>query len=353
MRGGSTASVTLRDVALRVGVTPAAVSMALSGSTRISQATTERIRAAAAELGYVPSSAAKALRRQRSDAIALVVPNSSQHVFGHSYFMHVLTGVSAAANERDVQVLISTSATEASGLTAYERVMRSRSADGAIVTSAAIGDPNIGRLAASGLPVVLLGNYPDLPETTSVGWDDVSASRTVTEHLIVTHDRRRLLHVTGPLDHRTAVDRREGFLQAVKAHGLAGASAIVEGDFDEASGFDAVTGKRFAAAGFDGVVFANDDMAFGGLQALRRDGLSVPEDVAIVGFDDFGLSRTTDPGITTMHVQAEEVARIATERLFALIDASQSAPTRDDLPVSLVCRASCGCPRPDVVLSGS
>ena len=346
-------NVTLRDVASRVGITPAAVSMALSGSSRISQSTAERVRAAAAELGYVPSSAAKALRRQRSDAIALVVPNSSQHVFGHSYFMHVLTGVSAAANERDVQVLISTSATEASGLTAYERVMRSRSADGAIVTSAAIGDPNIGRLAASGLPVVLLGNYPDLPDTTSVGWDDVKASRSVTEHLIVSHGRHRLLHVTGPLDHRTAVDRRAGFLQAIEAHGLTDGSAVVEGDFDEASGFDATASNRFGAHGFDGIVFANDDMAFGGLQALRQDGVSVPDDVAIVGFDDFGLSRTTDPGITTMHVQAEEVARIATERLFALIDTTQSAPTRDDLPVSLVRRESCGCARPDVVLSGN
>ena len=212
-------SVTLKDVAARVGVTPAAVSMALGGSTRISEATAARVKAAASELGYVPSSAAKALRSQRSDAIALIVPNSTQHVFGHSYFMHVLTGVSSAANERDVQVLVSTSASEASGLTAYERVMRSRTADGAIVTSAAIGDPNIGRLAASGLPVVLLGSYPDLPGATSVGWDDVAASRMATEHLIVEHGKRRLLHVTGPLDHQTSVDRRDGFLDAVRAHG--------------------------------------------------------------------------------------------------------------------------------------
>ena len=91
-------------------------------------------------------------------------------------------------------------------------------------------------------------------------------------------------------------------------------------------------------------------MAFGGLQALRRDGLRAPDDVAIVGFDDFGLSRTTDPGITTVHVQAEEVARIATERLFALIDAPRTEPTRDVLEVALVRRESCGCPRQDPVL---
>jgi DNA-binding LacI/PurR family transcriptional regulator len=264
--------------------------------------------------------------------------------------MHVLTGGSSAANEQDVQVLVSTSASEASGLTAYERVMRSRTADGAIVTSAAIGDPNIGRLAASGLPVVLLGTYPDLPDATSVGWDDVAASRMVTEHLITEHGKRRLLHVTGPLDHQTSVDRRDGFLQATQVHGIAADAAVAEGDFDERSGFEALRGRQFGEGGFDGVVFANDDMAFGGLQALRREGLRVPDDVAIVGFDDFGLSRTTEPGITTIHVQAEEVARIAAERLFALIDGTQASPTRDDLEVSLVRRESCGCPRQDVVL---
>jgi DNA-binding LacI/PurR family transcriptional regulator len=350
MSDGPTRTVTLKDVAQKVGVTPAAVSMALSGHSRISRATADRVRAAAAELGYVPSSAAKALRKQRSGAIALIVPNSTQHVFGHSYFMHVLTGVSFAANARDVQVLVSTSATEASGLTAYERVMRSRTADGAIVTSAAIGDPGIERLAAGGLPLVLLGNFPDLPDATSVGWDDVAASRTATEHLITEHGKRRLLHVTGPLDHRTSVDRRDGFLAAVAAHGIGDDAVVVEGDFDEGSGFDALDGRRFGPEGFDGIVFANDDMAFGGLQALRRTGLRVPDDVALVGFDDFGLSRTTDPGITTIHVQAEEVARVATERLFALIDDPNASATRDDLQVSLVRRESCGCPRPDVPL---
>ena len=105
--------VTLKDVAGLVGITPAAASMALSGNERISAKTRERVREAAAELGYVPSSAGRALRKQKAGAIALIVPNTSRHVFGHSYFMHVLTGVSAAANARDTQVLVSTSADEA------------------------------------------------------------------------------------------------------------------------------------------------------------------------------------------------------------------------------------------------
>ena len=97
----SRSSVTLKDVAERVGVTPSAVSMALLDSSRISAKTKEAVREAAASLGYVPSAAGRALRNQRAGAVALIVPNTSQHVFGHSYFMRVLTGVSLAANAHD------------------------------------------------------------------------------------------------------------------------------------------------------------------------------------------------------------------------------------------------------------
>src|SRR6185437_95163 len=106
-------TVTLKDVASRVGVTTAAASMALAGHERISDKTREAVRRAADELGYVPSSAGRALRNQRAGAVALIVPNTSQHVFGHLYFMHVLTGVSSAANDHDSQLIVSTNPDEA------------------------------------------------------------------------------------------------------------------------------------------------------------------------------------------------------------------------------------------------
>lgn len=335
-------AVTLKDVAQQVGITPAAVSMALSGSARISKATTERVRAAADELGYVPSSAGRALRSSRSGTIALIVPNSSQHVFGHSYFMHVLTGVTSIANEHDVQVLVSTSRSEADGLTAYERVLRSRSADGAVVTSAAIADPEIERLTARGIPVVLIGNYPELPAATSVGVDDVRASRDATDHLIAVHGRRRLVHVTGPLDHRTAVDRREGFLHAVHAAGIESESLVVEGDFSEAAGAAAVD-EADGGRSFDGIVFANDDMAFGGVERLRDLELRVPEDIAVIGFDDFGVARLA--GLSTVHVPADAMAAAAARLLLELVGGAVAAPTRDTFAVELVLRDSCGCRR--------
>lgn len=336
-------SVTLKDVAQLVGVTPSAASMALLGSPRISVKTKTAVREAAETLGYVPSSAGRALRNQRAGAVALIVPNTSQHVFGHSYFMRVLTGVSSSANAHDTQVLVSTSSDAANGLAAYERVVRSRSADGAILTSAAITDFNVEKLVASGLPVVMIGNFPYLDTAISVGVDDIAASRFITRHLLMEHGRSRLVHVTGPLDHQTGLDRRAGFLEAMAGVVPGSDALVIEGDFGEESGAAAVEQLVAEFLDCDGIVFANDDMAFGGLQAMKRHGIRVPEDIAVVGFDDFGLSGATSPGISTMHVPAEEMAELATERLFHLIDGEIAGPSHRELDVTFIPRASCGC----------
>ncbi|HEY0189309.1 MAG TPA: LacI family DNA-binding transcriptional regulator [Cellulomonas sp.] len=336
-------AVTLREVAEEAGLSVSAVSMALKDHPRISQETKERVRRIAAGLGYVPNSAGRALRARRADAIAVIVPNTSHHVFGHTYFMKVLTGVNEVAIRHDAQLVISTNPDDAEGGMAYERVMKSGSVDGAIVTSASVDDPGIGRLIASGLPVVLLGRFPHLPDAVSVGIDDRAAERLATEHLVRVHGRRRLVHLSGPLDHQAAMDRRDGFLDAMRETGAEG--RVVEGDFSEESGYR--VGRTLAADGLDGLdglVAGNDDMAYGAMVALQEAGRTVPQDVAVVGFDDFGLSRVTTPAIATVHVPAERWARQATERLFDLIlGAAAGHEPAPVLPVELVPRRSCGC----------
>jgi LacI family transcriptional regulator len=189
----------------------------------------------------------------------------------------------------------------------------------------------------------LIGNFPYLRSVVSVGVDDVAASRRITEHLIEQHSRTRLVHVTGPLDHQTGLDRREGFLDAVTNAGLISVARVIEGDFGEESGAAAIDQLVADRIDFDGVVFANDDMAFGGLQALQHHGIRIPTDVALVGFDDFGLSRASSPGISTMHVPAEEMAEFATERLFELINGENTGASHRELDVTFIPRASCGC----------
>ena len=254
--------VTLRQIAERADLSVSAVSMALKDHPRIGDDAKQRVRQIASELGYVANSAGRALRARRADAVALIVPNTSQHVFGHAYFMCVLTGVNDAVSQRDAQLLISTNRDESHGTVAYERVMRSGSVDGAIVTSASVADANLVRLVSTGLPVVLLGRFPHLPDAISVGVDDVAAERAATEHLIETHGRSRLVHISGPLDHQSAIDRRDGFMEAVATAGVSG--RVIEGNFDEGSGREA--GRALARdLNCDGVVAANDEMAYGAM----------------------------------------------------------------------------------------
>lgn len=332
--------VTLRDIADRVGVSVSAVSMALHDHPRIGEDTKRRVQQAADELTYVTNAAGRALRANRAGAIALIVPNTSSHVLSHAYFMHVLTGVNDVASSRESQLILSTNTDEAHGEVAYDRVLRSGSVDGAIVTSAAAADPGIEHLVASKLPVVLLGRYPHLPAAVSVSIDDVEASRLATEHLAVVHHRRDLVHVAGPLLHQSAIDRRDGFVAACTALGIE--PRIVVGDYSEASGVAAA--GQLGAGPVDGVVAANDEMAFGVLTGLRATGVDIPSDVAIIGYDDFGLSRVTTPAISTVHVPAVDMARIAAEQLFALLDGRTARSSVVGSPqVHLELRASCGC----------
>lgn len=334
--------VTLRDVAEHVGLSVSAVSQALHDSPRIGVDTKARVRQAADELGYVTNNAARALRARRADAVALIVPNTSQHVFGHSYFMHVLTGVAEVANSRDAQLIISTNADERHGKAAYDRVMRSGSVDGAIVTSAAVDDEGIHQLVRSGLPVVLLGGFPEIPQAVSVGVDDVAASFAATRHLIRQHGRRDVVHISGPLDHQASVDRRDGFLAAARRYGAN--AAVVEGQFDELSGEEAAS-SLLPDGPVDGIVAANDEMALGAIRRLAEAGIDVPNQVSVVGFDDFGLARVTTPTITTVRVPAEEMARRATDLLFDVIAGARftGPDAHAVLPTELVVRQSCGC----------
>lgn len=342
--GRTNGRVTLRDVAAAVGVTPAAVSMALRGNSRIGKETTARILEAAAALGYVTNSAGRALRAQRSGSIALVVPNTSQHVFGHAYFMHLLVGVSEVSDSRGAPVVISTSVESEHGVNAYERMLRAQVADGAIVSSAAAQDRDLEGLVASGLPVVLIGRSVGLPEAVWVGVDDVAGGELATRHMVEVHGARRLVHVSGPLDHQSAIDRLEGCRRALAAAGLP-EPRVVEGDFSEDSG--AVAARVLLAEGLDAVdaVFAaNDEMAYGLMRELAAGGVGVPQRIGLIGYDDFGLARVTTPGITTIRVPAEQLGRRAAAELFDLLDGRAPAHRHVVLPTDLIVRGSCGCP---------
>ncbi|MCA1221006.1 LacI family DNA-binding transcriptional regulator [Streptomyces sp. 8L] len=342
MTAGRRAGVTLKDVATAVGISQSAVSMALSDHPRISEPRKRAVRAAAARLGYVPNSAGRALRAGRAESIAMVVPQTGRHVFGHPYFMHLLVGVTAEANARDAALMVSTNHDETHGVAAYERVLRSQAASGAIVASASVSDPNVNRMVDAALPVVLIGRFPHLPHAASVGVDEVAGAAAVTRHLVRDHGLTRIAHISGPLDHQTAVDRYEGFRGALAASGRPCTHTLAVGDFSEESGRAGARQVLDSMADLQAVFAANDEMAYGAMLEIRSRGLRVPEDVALAGYDDFGVSRLTTPGITTVRVPARDLGRRAAAVLFGLLDGAPPEPLHTVLPFDLVLRESCG-----------
>jgi DNA-binding LacI/PurR family transcriptional regulator len=340
--GGRRGGVTLKDVAAAVGISQSAVSMALADHPRIGQATKDAVRAAAAQLGYVPNSAGRALRSGRSASIAIVVPNTGQHVFGHPYFMHLLVGITAEANARDAALMISTNPDETHGVAAYERVLRSQAASGAIIASASISDPNVNRMLDAAMPVVLIGRFPHQPNAVSVGVDDVAGAAAITRHLVDDHGLRRVGHISGPLDHQTAIDRYEGLRQALADSEHPCTHTLAVGDFSEESGQAAARQILDSMSDVQAIFAANDEMAYGAMLELRARGRRVPEDVALAGYDDFGVSRLTTPGLTTVHVPAEDMGRCAAKLLFDLVDGSVPSPAHTVLATELIIRDSCG-----------
>jgi LacI family transcriptional regulator len=254
--------------------------------------------------------------------------------------MLLLVGVTDAANAHDAMLMVSTNPDETHGVAAYERVLRSQAAAGAIIASASVNDRNVNRMVDGSMPVVLIGRFPHLPGAVSVSVDDVAGAATITRHLVADHGRRRVGHISGPLDHQTAIDRYEGFRTALADSGATHALAI--GDFSEQSGRTAAAQLLDSMPDIDAIFAANDEMAYGALLELRARGRRVPEDIALAGYDDFGVSRLVTPGITTMRVPAEDLGRRATELLFGLMEDAVPASAHTVLPVELIVRDSCG-----------
>jgi LacI family transcriptional regulator len=334
---------TLRDVARLAGVSVSTASMALAGSTRVAGSTKEAVQRAASALSYVPNSSGRALRARRVGAIAVVVPHTSHHVFTHPVFMDLLEGITDVANEHELTTILSTAPAEHDEAPAYLRILRGRQADGVIVASAAVDDENLDALAASSYPVTLYGRRPHRPSLHCVGIDDLGGSRAVTEHLLHVHGHRRVAHIAGPLDHQSAIDKHDGYRNALAGAGLAyDSSIVVESDYSQEGGYAAAV-KLLDGVAPEAIVAANDQMAFGAIEAMRDRGLDAPKDVAVVGYDDIGLARVMQPRLTSVGADLVEVGRLTAERLLELLDGGRPAPVQRELPTSVIVRTSCGC----------
>jgi LacI family transcriptional regulator len=332
------ARATITDVASEAGVHPSTVSRVLNGhaGSTIRPATRERVLAAADILGYRPSALARSLRLQRTLTLGMLVPDIT-----NPFFSSIIKGAEDAARERGYNLILCNSEDQPEREAAYLLLLRERQVDGVLIASSQMADETIEGLRADSFPFVLVNRAAQDGEDLAVVVDNHAAAVEVVAHLAAL-GHRRVGHIAGPQNTTTGRDRREGYEAGVRAHGLAHEPAlVVEADaFSEDAG-DRALGIMLAGPARPTAVFAaNDLIAVGMLQRLRRIGVRVPDDLSIVGFNDIPLAGLLEPALTTVRVPQLAMGVAGAHLLIDRLEGRPIGEIRLTLPTELVIRAS-------------
>lgn len=335
---------TSADVATEAGVSRTTVSFVLNGRTdvKIPDETRGRVLQAAVRLGYHPHAPARQLAGGRSHILALVLRQTPEQLAADAILAETLRGLATAARSQGFRVMVEPLAPDGPD-NSYAGLLRAQHADGMIISGPRVDDPQLTALVRDGFPVVLQGTLPGL-DVASVDVDNVAGARVAVEHLLALGHRRIACITNAPLVYTAALERLEGYHQALTAAGLEHDPTLVAtADFDAPSGHAAMQ-RLLAAAAFDAVFVASDVVALGAIGALRDAGRRVPGDISVVGFDDIPLAAYFDPPLTTIRLPAFELGQAAGRALLERI-ADPAAGGRTLLMTELVVRASTASPR--------
>ncbi len=329
---------TLEEVAALAGVGRGTASRVINGGAKVSDKARTAVEEAIAQLGYVPNPAARALVTQRTDAVALVIAESEERVFGEPFFAGVIRGIGAALSESNLQLVLMLAQAQRRGH--LDDYLTRQHVDGVLLISLHDDDRLPERIRSRGLPVVLGGRVPNGEDTAFVDVDNTLGARLAVDHM-VHRGRQHIATIAGPQDMVAGRTRLEGYRAGLAAAGLEPDDRlVVHGDFGQDSGEAGMRNLLVRAPEVDGVFCANDLMAAGALRVLREAGRKVPAEVSVVGFDDAPLAQSTHPPLTTVHQSPE---RMGQEMVSLLLDAMahpDEPPLPRILPTHLVVRDS-------------
>jgi LacI family transcriptional regulator len=337
--GGFPMGYTLEEIAEMAHVSRSTVSRVINGHPNVSEEVKERVWKIVREVGYQPHAAARSLATNRSNILALIIPEPVAKIFTDPFFPVLIKGMADACNDHRYNLMLSLFTDREMQEEQHLRVLRSGTLDGAVIASTTLDDPLVPRLLEDNVPFVMVGSYPD-DRVSYVDVDNVHGGQMAVEHLLRL-GHRRVATITGPLNMKASLDRLEGYKRALRNRGLPIEDSLVaEGDFTEQGGYSAM--KSLLKESPTAVFVASDTMAFGAARAIRDSGLSIPQDVAVVGFDDLPVSSVMNPPLTTIRQPIERLGYMATEVLVDIMQGKSEQPQRLMLPTELVVRQSCG-----------
>src|SRR5437660_899298 len=329
--------VTLKELGARAHVHPSTVSRVANNdpSLRIAPPTRQRIEALLRETEYQPNGVARGLKLRQTLVLAVVIPDIT-----NPFFAALFRGVEDAASPRGYNVLLCNTDGSPARQRSHLQSLHARRVDGVIMASSFLKDPTVRWLRHQGVPYVLVNRFSDEDHDPFVGSDDLVGARLATAHLAEL-GHRRIGHLAGKPTVSTGVLRRRGYLAALTEHGLApDPRLVVESGYTEEGGARAAA-RLMALDERPTAIFAVTDMtAVGAFGAARRMGLRVPEDLAIVGYNDIPLASRMMPALTTVHVPIHDFGAVAARLLLDQIETGEPSRRRVIFNPELIVRGS-------------
>jgi LacI family transcriptional regulator len=335
-----TERLTLEKIGEMAGVSRATVSRVINDHPGVRPQVRKRVLGVIKETGYQPHLAARSLASNRMNLISLVIPTAIQSLFTDPYFPRLIQGISQVCNKNDYTMSLFLLHSEDEEERLYPRVLNRGYLDGVILASFDKQDPLIARLENNNMPFIMIGRPDESSHASYVDVNNEAGAYAAVSHLI-RRGRKRIATITGRLDMSSGIDRFTGYKNALEERGIPlDENLIVEGHFNEIEAYNGML--QLLPHKPDAVFVASDGMAFGALRALRAAKIVIPDEVAVVGFDDLPPSATSDPPLTTVRQPVQRMGELATEMLLDIINEGIEPPRRVILPTELVIRQTCG-----------
>ncbi len=321
--------VTIRDVAKQADVSISTVSRVLNDTCPVHSEKRVRVERAVAELGYTPNPAARSLLTRETGGIGIILPFVSGE-----FFSEFLNGVDEAAQEEDYFLLISTSHHSSDDLKKAMRGMYKR-VDGLLVMAPQMSTAEVRDLAPAGIPLVFVNTRFVEENPEGITFDNYGGMYAMTTHL-VSKGHRRIGFITGPKDAYDAQERLRGYRKALQDVGIAeDEELILNGEYDQKTGFERTKTLLALEQRPTAIMASNDDSAIGVLSALREQGVAIPEEMAVTGFDDVPSARYASPPLSSVHVPVRELGSAAIRLLTERLKNDRLDSTLRTLPVAL------------------
>ncbi len=332
--------ITIADIAQKAQVSAMTVSRVLSGKGVVAKATDVRVRRVIKELGYYPNLLARSLSTNRSMHIGVTIPIMEQ-VLMDNYITQVLSGITDVAQQANYRITLIPFDPYEKNTDEFVRWAHSKILDGLILIKTIMDDPRIDALADSGFPFILLNHKLRKKSVNFIDSRNVTGVRMAV-NCLYEKGHRQIAFVSGNLEESNARDRLRGFKEAMKSNGLElRPEWIIPGWFDQQAAY-IESQQLFETDHYPSAVFCADDyMAIGLMQRVKEMGLQIPQDVAIIGFDDIELASYLNPPLTTIRQPLLQMGKEAAEILLDLIEGKKKAPVHKFMEVELIERETC------------